>query len=60
MAHALIYFGNVLIKGKFDERIGLIACCKKDIRLFQTSSVVSLDTIELWNFSVKPRAVGKT
>ena len=60
MAHALIYFGNVLIKGKFDKRIGLIPCCKKDIRLFQTSSVVSLDTIELWNFSVKPRAVGKT
>ena len=60
MAHALIYFGNVLRKGKFDKRIGLIPCCKKDIRLFQTSSVVSLDTIELWNFSVKLRAVGKT
>ena len=36
------------VRGTFGKRIiGLIPHCKKDIRLFQTSSVVSRDTIEL-------------
>ena len=39
---------DIGVRGTFGKRIiGLIPHCKKDIRLFQTSSVVSRDTIEL-------------
>ena len=39
---------DIGVRGTFGKRIiGLIPLCKKDIRLFQTSSVVSRDTIEL-------------
>ena len=39
---------DIGVRGTFGKRIiGLIPLCKKDIRLFQTSPVVSRDTIEL-------------